>query len=196
MRERPSGGARGWCETFVFSDHFLVPEHGLPDGKEAKAIIQQTASNVDEERRSSSVFSAVDSHDLINLIGNQLREKLQTWLSPPDPSTNQNIARKVHHKGTATWFFEGSIFQEWKSSPSLLWLHGKRTSLCLPLRNHPSLTPALAAGSGKSVLWSVICHSFCLHQLMLPQFRHCGRYHGPTRGRNSDHGLFLLRFSR
>ena len=150
------------------------------DGKEAKAIIKQTASNVDEERRSSSVLSAIGPHDLIILIGNQLREKLQTWLSPPDPSTNQNIARKVHHKGTATWFFEGGIFQEWKSSRSLLWIHGKRTSLWLPLLNHPSLTPVLAAGSGKSVLWSVISHPCCLHQLMLPQFRHCRRYHDPT----------------
>jgi hypothetical protein len=68
-----------------------------------------------------------------------LRRDLRKWLSPPDPSTNHNIARKVHHEGTAIWFFDGGIFQEWKSSPSLLWIHGKRTSLSYP-RRHPVLT--------------------------------------------------------
>ena len=50
------------------------------------------------------------------------------WLSPPDPSTNQNIASHSHDGGTAAWFFEGNTFMEWKFSPtpSLLWIHGKR----------------------------------------------------------------------
>jgi hypothetical protein len=128
----------GAKHSFSLATFMFLLNTDRSDGKEAKAIIQQTASNVDEERRSSSVLSAVYSHDLNILTGNQFRENLQTWLSPPDPSTNQNIARKVHHKGTATWFFEGGIFQEWKLSPSLLWIHGKRTSHCLPLLNHPS----------------------------------------------------------
>jgi hypothetical protein len=57
---------------------------------------------------------------------NQLRENIHKWLSPPDPSTNHNIACGTHHKKTATWFFQGSIFREWKSRGSLLWIHGKR----------------------------------------------------------------------
>jgi hypothetical protein len=60
------------------------------------------------------------------LSGNQLRENVHKWLSPPDPSTNHNIARGTHYKKTASWFFQGSIFQEWKSTGSLLWIHGKR----------------------------------------------------------------------
>ena len=54
------------------------------------------------------------------------------WLSPPDPSTNQNIASGTQHEGTATWFFQGNIFVQWKSTSttSLLWIHGKRASLC------------------------------------------------------------------
>ena len=116
---------------------FMFLNTDWSDGKEGKAIIQQTASNVEEGMRSSSKIFAVGSHDLIILVGDQLREKLQTWLSPPDPSTNHNLARKVHHRGTATWFFQGSIFQEWKSYPSLLWIHGKRTSL------HPLLQPPI-----------------------------------------------------
>ncbi|KAF8270919.1 hypothetical protein EI94DRAFT_645563 [Lactarius quietus] len=63
------------------------------------------------------------------------------WLSPPDPSTNQNknIASHARRKGSATWFFKENIFIEWKSksTTSLLWIHGK-------------------PGSGKSVLCSAI----------------------------------------
>ena len=64
-------------------------------------------------------------------------ERFLKWLSPPDPSTNHNIACGTHHKKTATWFFQGSIFQEWKSSGSLLWIHGKRVS-CLTSYPIPS----------------------------------------------------------
>jgi hypothetical protein len=71
------------------------------------------------------------------LTGNQLRQDLHTWLSPPDPSTNHNIACSAHHEGTATWFFRGSIYQDWKSTGSLLWVHGKRESL-----SHSCLTPS------------------------------------------------------
>ena len=91
------------------------------------------------------------------------REKLEKWLSPPDPSTNHNIARKAHHKGTASWFFQGSIFKQWKSSP-LLWIHGKRTLLFLSITPTP-LTPIFVAGSGKSILWFVISCYCYLHSL-------------------------------
>ena len=60
------------------------------------------------------------------LKGNQLRESLRRWVSPPDPSTNQNIACDIHHGGAAEWFFQGSIFAEWRSTGSLLWIYGKR----------------------------------------------------------------------
>jgi len=176
----------------------MFPNTDRLDGKETKAITQQTASNVDQDRRSSSDLSAVVSHNLIVLIGNQLREKLQRWLSPPDPSTNQNIARKVHHEGTATWFFQGGIFEEWKSSPSLLWIHGKRMSLlfCLRLLHPPTFTPLLVAGSGKSVLWFVFPCRFRLRQLNSSQFWDNRGYHATTQGRFDGHGLFLLRLSR
>ncbi|KAI0268002.1 hypothetical protein BGY98DRAFT_1180547, partial [Russula aff. rugulosa BPL654] len=91
----------------------------VDDLKEANAGIQRSANIADEEKQS------------------QLRKELQNWLSPPDPSTNHNIARKAHHKGTTSWFFGGGIFEEWKRSSSLLWVHGK-------------------PGSGKSVLCSGI----------------------------------------
>ncbi len=34
-----------------------------------------------------------------------------------------------HYEGTAAWFFEGTIFKDWISIGSLLWIHGKRKLL-------------------------------------------------------------------
>ncbi len=97
--------------------------------KDARAVMQQTADGVDWTERSWSLNRLHAGHPgSIILTGNQLRQDLCRWLSPPDPSTNHNIACNAHHEGTATWFFEGSTYKEWKStnSDSLLWIHGKR----------------------------------------------------------------------
>ena len=82
---------------------------------------------VDEVKRlSSPKLIVVDYGALPILSGNQLREGIHKWLSPPDLSSNHNIACGTRHKKPATWFFQGGIFQGWKSSGSLLWIHGKR----------------------------------------------------------------------
>jgi hypothetical protein len=60
--------------------------------------------------------------------GDQLQEKIQKWLSPPDPSINHNAACEAHHIGTAAWFLEDAVYNEWKTAGSLLWMHGKRTA--------------------------------------------------------------------
>ena len=100
------------------------------DGKEAKQVINQTANDVDQVKRLLS-FNLINAHwrslsSLHVISENQLRENIYKWLSPPDPSTNHNIACGTHHKKTSTWFFQGSIFREWKTTGSLLWIHGKR----------------------------------------------------------------------
>jgi hypothetical protein len=69
--------------------------------------------------------------------GDLLQDKSREWLSPEDPSTNYNIARKAYHDGTATWFIQGATFREWEATGSLLWIHGIRMfiptlRLCLP----------------------------------------------------------------
>ncbi|KAH9028689.1 hypothetical protein EDB85DRAFT_1595806 [Lactarius pseudohatsudake] len=74
----------------------------------AKAVLQQTSNSVDDVK------------------WNQLRESLRRWVTPPDPSTNHNIACDIHHGGTAEWFYQGSTFAKWKSTGSLLWIYGKR----------------------------------------------------------------------
>ena len=98
------------------------------DGREANLVVKQTAGDVDIVKRSSPPnFVSIDYRALHIILENQLRENVHKWLSPPDPSINHNIACSTHHKKTANWFFEGSIFREWKSTSSLLWIHGKRT---------------------------------------------------------------------
>jgi hypothetical protein len=102
------------------------------DGKGAREVIQQAADGVDRMERSWFANRIHAGHaDSIILTGDQLRQGFRRWLSPPDPSTNHNIASNAHHKGTATWFFEGRTYKEWKStgSESLLWIHGKRVPL-------------------------------------------------------------------
>ena len=93
--------------------------------------VKEIAGNVDEMRRLSSNLTSANYIFLPVLSGNQLRESTHKWLSPPDPSTNHNIACGTQHKKTATWFFQGEIYQEWKATGSFLWIHGKR--LFLPL---------------------------------------------------------------
>jgi NACHT domain len=83
------------------------------------------------------------------------QQDLRKWLSPPDPLVNHDTAFTVHHKSTAAWFFEGSVFNEWKSTPSLLWIHGKGL-LFLDSTTPQLMVSIFVAGSGKSVLWLVI----------------------------------------
>ncbi|KAI0000831.1 hypothetical protein BJV74DRAFT_116375 [Russula compacta] len=110
----------------------------IDDGKEAKEVIQQAANDVDQVKRElSHNLSSTHWRSSPILPGNQLRENVRKWLSPPDPSTNHNIACGAHLKRAATWFLQGGIFEEWKSTGSLLWIHGK-------------------PGSGKSILCSTI----------------------------------------
>ncbi|KAI0287860.1 hypothetical protein BC826DRAFT_971919 [Russula brevipes] len=67
----------------------------------------------------------------------QLRQDLENWLSPPDPTINYNIASDAHHQGTAKWFTNSILFEDWNASGCFMWIHGK-------------------PGSGKSVLSSAI----------------------------------------
>jgi len=101
---------------------------GIDD--EVKGIGQSIHDKLDDTNRSSSLnFPTPHSKCSHLFAGNLLRDNLLHWLSPSDPSTNHNIASKAHHHGTAQWFFQGAIFNEWKSTSSFLWVHGKRVFL-------------------------------------------------------------------
>jgi hypothetical protein len=91
---------------------------------------------------------------------------IRSWLSPPDPSKNYNIACEAHHSGTAEWFIHGDTFEEWREIGTILWIHGKRAWLAhLPFIFLVDANRRLdvVAGSGKSVLSyvSLMSHFQC-----------------------------------
>ncbi|KAH9011724.1 hypothetical protein EDB83DRAFT_353431 [Lactarius deliciosus] len=93
----------------------MIIDDGKEAAGEAKLFMQTTACNLDELKRE------------------QLLKSLKEWQSPSDPSTNHVFASDRQYEGTAEWFCKGNIFEEWKATGSLLWIHGK-------------------PGSGKSIL--------------------------------------------
>jgi hypothetical protein len=110
----------------------VVTQQTATDVDQVKAVTQQAAADVDQVKRLSSNLISTHYQTLPIFSGIQLRESIHRWLSPPDPSTNHNIACGTHHKKTASWFLQGTIFQEWQSTGSLLWVHGKRLPRPLP----------------------------------------------------------------
>ncbi|KAN0139487.1 hypothetical protein V8E53_002988 [Lactarius tabidus] len=100
----------------------------IDDGKQVRVAAQET-----------SLVLQQAANDIDEIKWNQFIQLLRSWLSPADPSTNHNIARKAQHNGTAAWLFQGQIIIKWKSIGSLLWIHGK-------------------PGSGKSVICSSVIH--------------------------------------
>ena len=99
------------------------------------------ANDIDDIKCSWLRNLAIVSGSRLNLLaGKQLIQLLRSWLSPADPSTNHNIARKAHHNGTAAWLFRGQLIIEWKSTGSLLWIHGKRAFLLLFISGERLLT--------------------------------------------------------
>jgi hypothetical protein len=125
--DHPVAEAINGAET-IFSQAQQMFNLSHTDGNAANQVTKQTANDVlDEVKRSSSPAFISAAHGLLHTISeNQLRKDIDKWLSPPDPSTNHKIACDTYNKKTATWFFQGSIFREWKSTASLLWIHGKR----------------------------------------------------------------------
>jgi hypothetical protein len=101
-----------------------------------KVVMDDGKASIDNIREALVTMQRI-SEDLNKMKHDQLRANIRKWLSPPDPSINHNTACEAHHTGTATWFLEGPIYNEWKTTGSLLWTHGN-------------------PGSGKSILCSSI----------------------------------------
>ncbi|KAN0130591.1 hypothetical protein V8E53_011677 [Lactarius tabidus] len=118
--------ALGDLENVIQGEHYTATTQVLQDTSqirrdvgEVSAAVKQMASKRGEEE------------------WKKMREETRYWFSPPDPSTNHNIAWKIYHAGSATWLFGNDVFENWMSSGSLLWVHGK-------------------PGSGKSIICSAI----------------------------------------
>jgi hypothetical protein len=135
--------------------------HGVQD---IDHMLQSVRDNVNRANRQhfSRLLSLLLYLILYNLAGNLLRDGLRNWLSPPNPSTNHNALCNAHLTGTTDWFTCGTIFKEWKSAGSLLWIHGNREFLLeFSMRSVLTISNPIA-GSGKSVLWFVLSSYFRL----------------------------------
>ncbi|KAH9014134.1 hypothetical protein EDB83DRAFT_2575724 [Lactarius deliciosus] len=97
-------------ELQVVNNSVKVIEENSLDSKaiaeEMRLDMQRTADDIDDMKRSE-----------------QLRDSLKKWQSSLDPSTNHNIACGRQHGGMTGLL--GSVFEEWKLTGSLLWIHGK-----------------------------------------------------------------------
>ena len=88
--------------------------------------------------------------------GKQMQAEFRTWLSPPNPSINHNVACDIRHEGTAMWFIQGNKFNEWKKKGSLLWIRVNREFTTSRYFMTVNSFLDLSAGSGKSILWCVV----------------------------------------
>lgn len=106
----------------------VVLTFSRPGGHETE-VVSRMVDNVGILNRSPTPSAVADAGSSF-----PLRDQLRSWLSPPDPSMNHNLARGAFHMRTGRWFLQDRTFKEWKStgSSSLLWIHGGRMfAFCL-----------------------------------------------------------------
>ncbi|KAF9768888.1 hypothetical protein IL306_013759, partial [Fusarium sp. DS 682] len=98
----------------------------------AKDLLCQIPPNrVEAEKPISEILSSIEftgnetKYAVMSMASDHHFAKIERWLSPPDYSTNANLARKRRHPGTGTWLLNSPAFQEWKlGSRRHLWLYG------------------------------------------------------------------------
>ncbi|CAD6581748.1 MAG: hypothetical protein ASARMPRED_000694 [Alectoria sarmentosa] len=83
--------------------------------------------------------------DIVNSLhvaaSKDLIQRLSSWFSAPNPSSNLNTAQTKRQQDTGIWLLKSPNFLSWKAaSHSFLWLHGK-------------------AGCGKTILSSTVVRS-------------------------------------
>ncbi|KAG7415831.1 Vegetative incompatibility protein HET-E-1 [Fusarium oxysporum f. sp. rapae] len=98
----------------------------------AKDLLHQIPpSKVEAEKPISEILGSIEStgnetnHAVMSMASDHRFAKIERWLSPPDCSTNANLARERRHPGTGAWLLNSPAFQEWKlGSRQHLWLYG------------------------------------------------------------------------
>ncbi|KAH7186553.1 hypothetical protein BKA60DRAFT_503444 [Fusarium oxysporum] len=98
----------------------------------AKDLLYQIPpSKVEAEKPISEILSSIEStgnetkYVVMSMASDHRVAKIKRWLSPPDCSTNANLARKRRHPGTGAWLLNSPVFQEWKlGTRQHLWLYG------------------------------------------------------------------------
>ncbi|KAF2196060.1 purine and uridine phosphorylase, partial [Delitschia confertaspora ATCC 74209] len=91
----------------------------------AKDILYQIPPiKVDVEKKISELLSSVKT-DVHNMRHQQRQDRIDSWLSPPDPLTNYNKALQQREENTGVWLLQQTAFENWKTQQnSFLWLRG------------------------------------------------------------------------
>ena len=86
--------------------------------------------------------NVVDIVNSLHVTANKdLIQRLSSWFSAPNPSSNLNTAQTKRQQDTGIWLLKSPSFLSWEATPhSFLWMHGK-------------------AGWGKTILSSTVVRS-------------------------------------
>ncbi|CEJ62927.1 hypothetical protein PMG11_11412 [Penicillium brasilianum] len=123
-----SGKERSWQEyaaavAAAYAKELLgcVPPSVVDAEESAKAMLEKVNRQLKNVQRTTVAIKATTDSLKSDLHTNEIKR----WLDPPDPSTNANHARTLHHEGTGAWLLENPIFLSWYSgSRRHIWLHG------------------------------------------------------------------------
>ncbi|KAI0299910.1 hypothetical protein BC826DRAFT_966879 [Russula brevipes] len=74
----------------------------IDGGQRLSRELRQVANDVDSQKRLCFHSTAFSVPEARWCLGKQLRQDLQNWLSPPDPTINFNAASDAHHEGTTS----------------------------------------------------------------------------------------------
>ncbi|KAK2021338.1 purine and uridine phosphorylase, partial [Colletotrichum zoysiae] len=97
----------------------------MPNQLEAQRKMKEVLESMDKSLASIGSTTVEMKTQIDTMSSNSHFQKIRKWLSPPDTSTNYNLARERRHEGTGLWFLETSAFQEWEHGPRKhIWLHG------------------------------------------------------------------------
>ncbi|EXA53722.1 hypothetical protein FOVG_01438 [Fusarium oxysporum f. sp. pisi HDV247] len=100
--------------------------HQIPPNKvEAEKKIVDTLDSMKREI-SEIHYSTRDTNAIIKESRVEHRhDKINNWLSPPDPSINYNKALLQRQEGSGQWFLQSAAYSAWKADQhSFIWLHG------------------------------------------------------------------------
>ncbi|KAH8663322.1 hypothetical protein BGZ61DRAFT_485097 [Ilyonectria robusta] len=100
--------------------------HQIPPNKiESERRIKEALTDVQRDLACMQKVTHDVKTDVHAMRTNSHAARIKRWLSPADPSTNANKARKSRHMGTGTWFLESDHFAQWKLGLRRhMWLYG------------------------------------------------------------------------
>ena len=117
-------------------------------------------ANYGEEHKGARQRLLAAIHQQDNQAAQQAAQfrKIADWLSPPDPWTNHESARRRHEPQTGDWLLQSDQYWAWKrGSIRHLWVHGKtgcgKTILCSTAIEDVRVHCENAANAGYAVFY-------------------------------------------